>query len=107
MNWSVPWPKPFAAQPAFYLGMAAVVRGGVLETDDDNNVVYRVMEADLVAQEIERLFIDAYIYIWGLIKRSLQGVMYSVTIRLGLNPSAKDRPWSSRKKLIFSRKIPR
>ena len=44
---------------------------------------------------------------WGLIKRSLQGVMYSVTIRLGLNPSAKDLRWSSRKKLIFSRKIPR
>ena len=42
-----------------------------------------------------------------LIKRSLQGVMYSVTIRLGLNPSAKDRRWSLRKKLIFSRKIPR
>ena len=40
-------------------------------------------------------------YTWGLIKRSLQGVMYSVTIRLGLNPSAKDRRWSSRKKLIF------
>ena len=44
---------------------------------------------------------------WGLIKRSLQGVMYSVTIRLGLNPSAKDRRWSSRKKLFFSRKISR
>ena len=29
--------------------------------------------------------------IWGSIKRSLQGVMYSVTIRLCLNPSAKDR----------------
>ena len=41
------------------------------------------------------------------IPRSLQGFMYSVTIRLGLNPSAKDRRWSSRKKLIFSRKIPR
>ena len=45
------------------------------------------------------------VHTWGLIKRSLQGVMYSVTIRLGLNPSAKDRRWSSRKKLIFSRKI--
>ena len=40
-------------------------------------------------------------------KRSLQGVMYSVTIRLGLNPSTKDRRWSLGKKLIFSRKIPR
>ena len=35
-------------------------------------------------------------HIWGLIKRSLQGVMYSGTVRLGLNPSAKDRRWSSR-----------
>ena len=30
-----------------------------------------------------------------------------MTIRLGLNPSAKDWRWSSRKKLIVSRKIPR
>ena len=55
-----------------------------------------------------RLLFSCYLFsMWGLIKRSLQGVMYSVTIRLGLNPSAKDRRWSSRKKLIFSRKIPR
>ena len=38
---------------------------------------------------------------WGLIKRSLQGVMYSATIRFGLSPSAKDRRWSSRKKPFF------
>ena len=38
---------------------------------------------------------------WGLIKICLQGVMHSVTIRLGLNPSAKDRRWSSRNKLLF------
>ncbi|CAJ1407033.1 unnamed protein product [Effrenium voratum] len=40
--------------------MAAVVRGGVLETDDDNNVVYRVMEVPDIPAAIEAVALAFY-----------------------------------------------
>ena len=46
-------------------------------------------------------------YIWGVIKRSLQGVMHSVTIRLGSNPPRKIGDGVRERNLFLSRKIPR
>ena len=59
-------------------------------------ITINVRQYDLDRQTLPSSLADA----WGLIKGSLQAVVYSVTIGVGSNPATKNRRWMTRKRFF-------